>query len=78
MVSLSDDTSVSGHNLSVGYEQNNELLVNMSFEFKPGEIIAINGASGIGKTTLLRTLAGLLNPLNGTVEIFGKSKRISR
>lgn len=74
MVSLTDDTSVSGHDLSVGYERNNELLANISFEFKPGEIIAINGASGIGKTTLLRTLAGLLNPLNGEVEIFGKSK----
>ena len=46
----------------------------MSFEFKPGEIIAINGASGIGKTTLLRTLAGLLNPLHGKVEILENQK----
>lgn len=51
--------------LSVGYD---ELLIsNISLSIKPGETIAILGPSGIGKTTLLRTIAGLIVPLSGEV-----------
>ena len=59
---------------SVGYKVSEPLLSRVNFTFNPGEIIAINGASGIGKTTLLKTLAGLLEPLEGEFNIFGKSK----
>ena len=59
---------------SVGYKVTEPLLSGVNFTFNPGEIIAINGASGIGKTTLLKTLAGLLEPLEGEFNIFGKSK----
>jgi len=64
---------VVGQDLSVGYEQHNPLITDINFEFKEGQIIAINGASGIGKTTLLRTLAGLLNPVKGGISVFGSS-----
>lgn len=37
-----------------------------------GEVLAIIGTSGGGKTTLLRTIMGLRKPTAGTVEIFGK------
>ncbi len=42
-------------------------LSNVSFEVKQGEITAVIGANGAGKTTELRTLAGLKSPSNGTV-----------
>ena len=41
----------------------------MSLEVRSGEIIAVLGQSGIGKTTLIRTIAGLVQPRHGSVEL---------
>ncbi|MEM6613146.1 MAG: ATP-binding cassette domain-containing protein [Cyanobacteria bacterium P01_C01_bin.72] len=43
------------------------LLQNISFAVQPGEIIAIVGASGAGKTSLLRLLNGLVSPNHGEI-----------
>ena len=43
------------------------LLQNISFAVQPGEIIGIVGASGAGKTSLLRLLNGLVSPNNGKI-----------
>lgn len=47
-------------------------LENFSLEIKKGELISIVGPSGCGKTTLLRMIAGLLEPTSGAVTIAGK------
>ena len=47
-----------------------EVLSEVSFELKKGEIIAIIGASGSGKTTLLSIIGGLMKPSKGRVLFF--------
>ncbi len=44
------------------------VLDGVSLRAEAGEVIAIDGPSGVGKTTLLRIVAGLLQPQHGTVE----------
>ena len=50
-----------------------ELVNELSVEFAPGEVVAILGCNGSGKTLTLHTLAGLRAPHAGEVEIDGVS-----
>jgi phospholipid/cholesterol/gamma-HCH transport system ATP-binding protein len=59
-------------NLSVGYGQN-VLLQNLNFSVNEGEIFVILGGSGCGKSSLLKNLFGLYQPLAGSVLIEGKN-----
>lgn len=59
------------NNLKKTYK-NLEVLKNISFSVNKGEFISILGASGCGKTTLLRLIAGLEKCDSGSIEIEGK------
>lgn len=47
-------------------------LDGLSFDVKPGQFFALFGPSSVGKTTTLRTIAGLVRPDAGTVTISGR------
>ncbi|HLT83718.1 MAG TPA: ATP-binding cassette domain-containing protein [Phototrophicaceae bacterium] len=59
------------HGLSVGWPRSGVVASGLDLEVRPGRSVAVVGPSGIGKTTLLLTLAGLVPPLGGRVELGG-------
>lgn len=54
------------------YYGNIEALKGVSLEVKEGEICTLIGSNGAGKTTILRTIQGLLRPRQGTILFAGK------
>ena len=45
---------------------------NVSFEVNQGEVVSLIGANGAGKTSILRTISGLVRPSNGTITFEGQ------
>ena len=63
-------------NLCIGYTSKKKIKTiasNINLTLKKGELIALIGANGIGKSTLLRTLIGIQPPLSGKVILSGKN-----
>jgi ATPase subunit of ABC transporter with duplicated ATPase domains len=54
--------------LSNGYDDHPDLFKNLDLHIEAGQKVAIIGPSGIGKTTLLKTLAGVMPPRTGFVK----------
>ncbi|HHO58112.1 ABC transporter ATP-binding protein [Oceanithermus desulfurans] len=51
------------------------VLRDLSLAVERGEVVALLGPNGVGKTTLLRVIATLIRPQRGTVRLFGKPAR---
>jgi len=65
-------------NLSIGYSTKKGTTIiaeNLNLNLQAGKLIALIGANGIGKSTLLRTIIGIQNPLQGAV--FLNDKKIT-
>lgn len=59
--------------VSVRYQAPEPVFSQLSLTFRRGEVIALTGPSGGGKTTLLNLIAGFLPPGEGTIEVLGRS-----
>lgn len=64
------DSAVSVRNVSKVYGDV-QALKDLSLEFPRGELTSLLGPSGCGKTTLLKIIAGLLEPTSGQIEVNG-------
>ena len=56
-------------NLKFGYNQNNILINDLTFDLGRGEKFLIVGENGVGKSTLLKLIVGQLSPLQGKIDI---------
>ncbi|WP_317192058.1 ABC transporter ATP-binding protein [Snuella sedimenti] len=75
MTSKPEHIILSTNNLDIGYttrKSKNMVASNINIELHRGELVGLVGANGIGKSTLLRTLTTLQNPLGGTILLNNK------
>ncbi|MBE2224141.1 MAG: ABC transporter ATP-binding protein [Anaerolineae bacterium] len=66
-------TEVSLHHLNKSYDGKTAVVNNFSLTIPSGQITALLGPSGCGKTTLLKMIAGLLEPTEGDIAFNGRS-----
>ncbi len=57
--------------LDVCYSDGHQVLKEISFQIKEGEIVGLVGTNGAGKSTLIKTLVGVLLPEKGSIDIEG-------
>jgi len=72
-------STVSGHilaeHVSFAYDPRQPVLTDVSFEAKPGELVAIVGPTGAGKTTVMNVLHRFYDPTEGHITIDGQDLR---
>lgn len=64
---------ISTYNLAIGYPSKPVLQQHLNLEVKQGQIISLMGQNGVGKTTFLKTINGLLPPIAGEVRMKEKA-----
>ena len=75
MIEITQHTILKTNNLSIGYQSRKRESVianNINIELKQGELIGLVGANGVGKSTLLRTLTSIQQPLAGEIYLNDK------
>ena len=60
-------------NVTQTYQQNKEVLFDITLSFSTANVTALLGKSGSGKSTLLQLINGILKPSKGTVSVFGQN-----
>lgn len=71
-----EETKIQVKNLSKTYA-GKVLLHNLNFSLNKGEIVALFGVSGIGKSTLARLLCGLSSPDTGSIDYYPKNMSVA-
>ena len=68
---------IKAENVSFTYRFGKEVLQNVEIRAEAGEILAVVGPSGGGKTTLLRMLLGMMKPQEGSIQLVGGDPAIT-
>lgn len=67
---------IHSEHLSIGYKTKNNttiIIENCDISLESGKLVALIGANGVGKSTLLKTLTGIIPPLKGEILLHGKA-----
>ncbi|HCE24591.1 MAG TPA: cell division ATP-binding protein FtsE, partial [Hyphomonas sp.] len=76
---LFDDVAVRLDGVSLRYDSSEDILSGIDLVLKPGSFSFLTGASGAGKTSLLKLLYLALKPTRGEVSLFGRpTSRLTR
>lgn len=75
-VRIPDECDVELRNLSFAYDGFEPVLENIDFSARYGELVALTGASGEGKTTIIRLILGLVSPLSGEAKLVSRDGEI--
>ncbi|MFV0419526.1 MAG: metal ABC transporter ATP-binding protein [Dysgonomonas sp.] len=65
-------------NLTVGYDDNPNVLKNVNLDIFQDDFLGIIGPNGGGKTTLLKTILGLVKPVSGNISFFKNNEKSDR
>ncbi len=74
-ISLDGAIGLRVENAALAYEDK-RVIENLDMDIKPGEFVMLKGASGIGKTTLIRNIMGFLKPDRGKVILYDGTKEV--
>lgn len=58
--------------LAFSYDKKQEILSGISMNITPGQLVVVSGASGVGKTTVLRLLLGFIYPDQGSIYFYNE------
>ena len=73
---MSSEVMLQTSDLLVGYRNGKRItkvLEHINVSLRTGELVCLLGANGIGKSTLLRSISGVQQPLSGEIEVLGKN-----
>lgn len=70
-----DPISISVKNLSFSYEEDREILHDISMDVQPGQWIGIVGESGSGKSTMAKLIVGLAKSYTGSLQLQGVERK---
>lgn len=70
-ISAAAHSPISADHLCVGYGKR-PVVLGVTLDMQPGELLVLIGTNGSGKSTLLKTLAGLIMPVHGELHLLGE------
>ncbi|MGI6577148.1 MAG: ABC transporter ATP-binding protein [Eubacteriales bacterium] len=74
-----DIENVDGHirfeNVGFSYDEGVPVIEDISFEVKPGQMVALVGPTGVGKTTMIQLVSRFYDPTSGRITLDGKDLR---
>ena len=68
-----DEVGIKLNEIAFSYDDEKEVLKDVTIDIHPGEIVAVVGPSGEGKTTLIKNLLALLNPSKGSIVFYSEN-----